>query len=48
MKKFCASLREHTKNVIGFEKKKMLLLTGEELKPYQDAKVRCICAKKTS
>ena len=30
MKKFCASLREHAKNIIGFEKTKMLLLTEEE------------------
>ena len=27
MKKFCESLREHLKNVIDFEKKKMLPLT---------------------
>ena len=27
MKKFCKSLREHTKNIIDFEKKKMLPLT---------------------
>ena len=26
MKKFCETLREHTKNIIDFEKKKMLLL----------------------
>ena len=31
VKKFCASLREHTKNIIDFEKKKMLPLTKEEL-----------------
>ena len=37
MKKFC-TLREHAKN-INFEKKKKLLLTKEELKSYQDAKV---------
>ena len=39
MKKFCESLREHAKNIIDFEKKKMLSLTKEELKPHQDAKV---------
>ena len=38
MKKFCESLREHTKNIIDFEKKKMLPLTKKELKSYQDAK----------
>ena len=32
MKSFCTSLREHAKNMIDFEKKKMLLLTKEELK----------------
>ena len=31
MKKFCESLREHAKNKIDFEKKKMLPLTNEEL-----------------
>ena len=39
MKKFCTSLREHIKNLIDLEKKKMLPLTKKELKPYQDAKV---------
>ena len=29
---FCTSLREQAKNIIDFEKKKMLLLTKEELK----------------
>ena len=32
MEKFCTFLREHAKNIIDFEKKKMLLLTKEELK----------------
>ena len=36
MKKFCESLREHAKNIIDFEKKKMLPLTKEELKSHQD------------
>ena len=39
LKKFCTSLREHAKNITDFEKKEMLLLTKEELKSYQDAKV---------
>ena len=43
MKKVCESLKEHAKNIIDFEKKKMLPLTKEELKSYQDAKVCCIC-----
>ena len=43
MKKVCESLKEHAKNIIDFEKKKMLPLTKEELKSYQDAKVCYIC-----
>ena len=46
MKRFCESLRKHAKNIIDFEKKKMLLLTKEELKLYQNAKVCYICGKK--
>ena len=45
MKKFCGPLREHAKNIIDFEKKKMLPLTKEELKSHQDAKVCYICGK---
>ena len=37
---------EHTKNVIDFEKKKMLPLTKEELKSDQNAKVCYIWGKK--
>ena len=40
MKKFCESLREHTKNIIDFEKKKML-----PLRSHQDAKVCYLCGK---
>ena len=47
MKKFCTSLRQHAKNVIDFEKKKMLPLTKEELKPYQGARECYICWKKS-
>ena len=32
MKIFCRCLREHAKNVINFEKKKMLLLTKKRVK----------------
>ena len=32
MKKFCESLREHGKNIIDFQKEKMLPLTKEEQK----------------
>ena len=46
MKRFCTSLTEHGKNIIDFEKKKILPLTKEELKSYQDAKVCYICRKR--
>lgn len=36
IKKFCKSLGEHAKNIIPFEKKKMYLLTIEELKSHQN------------
>ena len=39
MKKFCNSLREHVQRIVGFEKKKMLLLTSKELKSDEDGKV---------
>ena len=35
MKKFCESLREHTRTIIDFEKIKMLFLTKEELESHQ-------------
>ena len=38
-KKFCESIRDHSKNTIDFEMKKMLSLTKEELNSHQDAKV---------
>ena len=38
-KKCCEFLREHAKNIIDFEKKKMLPLTKEELKSHQGGKV---------
>ena len=45
MKKFCESLREHSKNINYFEKKKLLLLTKEELKSHEDVKL-CYLWKK--
>ena len=45
MNNFCSSLREYAKNIIDFEKRKMLPLTKEELKSHQDAKVCYICRK---
>ena len=46
IKKFCASLREHAKKIIDFERKKMLLLTKQELKSHQDARVCYICGRR--
>ena len=46
MKKFCEPLREHTKNIIDFEKKKMLPFTKEELKSNQDARNCYICGRR--
>ena len=48
MENFCESLGEHKKNVINFENKKMSLLTKEELKSHQVAKVCVIFAEKQS
>ena len=45
IKTFCDSLKEHAKNKILFVKKKRLVLTKEELKSYQEAKVCYICGK---
>ena len=45
MKKFCDSLRKHTKNIIDFEKKIMLPLTRKESKSHEDAKECYICGK---
>ena len=46
MKKFCKSLRQQAKNIIDFEKKKILLLAKEELKSHQDAELCYICGEK--
>ena len=47
MKKLCECLTEHVKNIIDFEKKeKMLSLTKEECKSYQNAKLWYICGKR--
>ena len=46
MKTFCASLREHTKSIICFEKKKMLPLTEKKIKLQEDERTACyICGK---
>ena len=46
MKKVCINLSEYAKNIIDFEKKKMVMLVIEELKSQQDAKVCYICGKR--
>ena len=46
MKEFCSSLREHAKNIIDFENKKMLPLIKEELKSHQDARNCHLCEKR--
>ena len=48
MKKYFESLRQHLKNIIDFEKIKMLPLTKEELKSHQDSKVCYIFRKRFS
>ena len=46
VKKFSESLRDYANNIIDFEKKKMLPLTKEEVKPHHDAKIFNICGKR--
>ena len=46
MKKFCESLGEHAKNIIDFQKKKMLPLTKQKIKAYQDGKIFYIFGKR--
>ena len=46
MKKFCTSLRENAENIIDLERKKILPLTKEELKPHQEEKVCYTCGKR--
>ena len=41
MKKFCESLKEHAKYIIGFEKKKMLLLSKKESQRDATESQRC-------
>ena len=43
MKKFCESLREHAMEIINFKKEKMHLLTNEQQKSYENAKICYIC-----
>ena len=45
MEKFCKDLREHSTKIINYEKKKIILLTPEEKKDYDNQKVCYICKK---
>ena len=45
MKKFCPSLREYVKNIVDFEKEKMIQLTNEEVKSHEDGRVCYIRGK---
>ena len=45
IKKFCSSLKEHSTNIISFERKKVLPLTEKELKLPQDATTYYIVEK---
>ena len=46
MKTFCEYSRQHTMKIINFKKIKIKLLTKEQLKPYENAKLCYICKKK--
>ena len=46
MKNFFTPLKEHVKNIINFEKKKMLPLPKEEPKSHEDVKVCYIFRKR--
>ena len=45
IKRYCTSLREQSTNVINYEKEKIISVTKEELKSYQDSKPCHICEK---
>ena len=47
VKKRCTTLREHAKNIIDFQKKKVPPVTKEELKSHKDAKVCYIRGERT-
>ena len=45
MKKFCKDLKEHATRIINYEKKKIIPLTKEENKNYNDLQICYICKK---
>ena len=45
MEKFCKDLIEHSTKIINYKKRKIILLTTEEKKDYDDQKVCYICKK---
>ena len=46
MKKFCELSRERATEIINFKKEKIKLLTNEQQKPYENAKICYICKEK--
>ena len=46
MKTFCELLREHAMKIINFKNKKMKLLTKEQQKSYENARICYICKEK--
>ena len=46
MKKFCEYFKKHTMQIINFKKEKIKLLTKEQQKSYQNAKICYICKEK--
>ena len=48
MERFCKDLREHTTEIIDYEKKEMIPLTNEESDSYKKQKVCYICKKEFS
>ena len=46
MKDICELLREHSIEIINFNKRKMKLLTNEQQKSYENAKICYICKEK--
>ena len=46
MKKYCEFLREHAIKIINFKKKKIKLLTKQQQKLFENAKICYICKEK--
>ena len=48
MKKFCESLRKHVMEITDFKTKEIKLLTNEQQKSYENAKIGYICKENLS